>query len=495
MRTPRITLLLAALLPALGAAGARASDAASLLLDVECRLRSPDEGTGCASLSGFLYTRATFYDADPTAPLHVEERLQRFDAGTVHLHLDAGADAELFRTLFDAPETSILTVPGLRLRLERRKADGTWVRVTDVRYRPVAHALYARHSEDTPMLLDRIDLAEAGAIEAARNEALRLVAGEATARTAADAHLQGELAALRGLASPLPADCAAGQLLVADGAGGFGCGTQCSPRQSDCDGRAENACETDVLASMDHCGGCGLSCSTENLEGGVCAAGVCSGTCQPGFADCNADLRADGCERIVVDDPLNCGACDRACSDNGIAPVCEGAECVGTCVAGRADCDGDKQSNGCEGDLASDPQNCGGCGRVCPQLPGAAVSCVEGRCQSECPAGDCNDDPSDGCQTDVSTLEHCGACNAPCSTNHVANAECGATCIANICLPPLTCRGTCEAGYANCDNDLRTNGCEVDLRRDARNCGACGRVCGAAQFCDQGVCTGFLIQL
>jgi hypothetical protein len=278
------------------------------------------------------------------------------------------ADAELFRTLFDAPETSILTVPGLRLRLERRKADGTWVRVTDVRYRPVAHALYARHSEDTPMLLDRIDLAEAGAIEAARSEALRLVAGEATARTAADAHLQGELAALRGLASPLPADCAAGQLLVADGAGGFGCGTQCSPRQSDCDGRAENACETDVLASMDHCGGCGLSCSTENLEGGVCAAGMCSGTCQPGFADCNADLRADGCERIVVDDPLNCGACDRACSDNGIAPVCEGAECVGTCVAGRADCDGDKQSNGCEGDLASDPAELR---RVRSRLPAA----------------------------------------------------------------------------------------------------------------------------
>jgi hypothetical protein len=495
MRTPLAALLTACLLPA--AAGlARASDAASLLLDVECRLRAPDEGTACTSLSGFLNTRVTFYDADPRSPLHVEERLQRYDAGTVHLYLNAGGDADLFRTLFDTPESSVLNAPGLRLRLERRKADGTWARVTDVRYRPVAHALYARHSEDTPMLLDRIDQAEAGAIDVARVEAERLVVAESGAREAADLALQAELAALRAApgATVLPTDCAAGQLLVANGAGGFGCGSMCGGPMVDCDGIPENACETDVSRSLADCGGCGLTCADENIEALACVAGACSGACAPGFGDCNGDLRADGCERIVLGDPLNCGGCDRVCSANHIDPVCDGDACAGACEAGYADCDADPQSNGCEADLASDPLNCGGCGLVCAQPPGTAATCVAGVCQTTCSSGiDCNGDMSDGCEARINSIDHCGACNAPCSTQHVVNATCGLTCAANICFPPARCLGSCEPGYADCDHNLRSNGCEVDLQRNRENCGACGRTCGAGQICSQGQCTGLVI--
>jgi hypothetical protein len=494
MRHRLVTLLAACLLPA--AAGlARASDAASLLLDVECRVRAPDEGTACTALSGFLNTRATFYDRDPLRPLHVEERLQRYDAGTVHLFLDAGGDSELFRTLYDTPETSVLNVPGLRLRLERRKADGTWIKVTDVRYRPVAHALYARHSDDTPMLLDRIDQAEAGAIDAARVEAERLVAAEGGAREAADLALHGEIAALRAApgGSGLPAHCEAGQLLVADGLGGFGCGSMCTASMSDCDGVPENACETNVSRDPGHCGGCGLACASENVEGAACVGGACVGACAPGFGDCNGDLRADGCERIVLDDPLNCGACDRACSAEHIAPVCDGDACVGACTPGFADCDGDKTANGCEVDVAANPAHCGGCGQACPAPPGAVATCVEGVCQATCSTGiDCNGDMSDGCEARINTVEHCGACNAPCSTNHVVDATCGLSCAANICFPPLHCKGYCEPGFADCDRDLRTNGCEADLQSGRENCGACGRSCLSGQLCLQGQCTGLL---
>lgn len=494
MRTPVAVFLAACLLPTAGGL-ARASDAASLLLDVECRVRTPDEGTACTSLSGFLNTRVTFYEDDARSPLHVEERLQRYDAGTVHLFLDAGGDAALFRTLYDTPETSVLNVPGLRLRLERRKADGTWARVTDVRYRPVAHALYARHSEDTPMLLDRIDQAEAGAIDAARVEAERLVAAEAGAREAADLALHGEIAGLRAApgGSGLPTDCAAGQLLVANGAGGFGCGSMCSAAMSDCDGVPENACETNVTLSVNHCGGCGLACAEDNVSDVACVDGACAGACEPGFGDCNADLRVDGCERIVLDDPLNCGGCDRACSAEHIDPVCAGDACVGACVPGFDDCDGDKRTNGCEVDLASNPQHCGGCGQACPTPPGAAATCVEGMCQAACTSGvDCNGDMSDGCEANINTIQHCGACNAPCSTNHVVGGTCGPTCIANICFPPLLCKGICEPGFGDCDRDMRTNGCESDLLRSRDNCGACGRTCGVGQVCSAGQCTGLV---
>ena len=40
------------------------------------------------------------------------------------------------------------------------------------------------------------------------------------------------------------------------------------------------------------------------------------------------------------------------CSANHIAPACGGGTCNGTCAAGFADCNGNKQSDGCEVDQA-----------------------------------------------------------------------------------------------------------------------------------------------
>ncbi|MEM7604439.1 MAG: hypothetical protein AAF411_03710 [Myxococcota bacterium] len=45
----------------------------------------------------------------------------------------------------------------------------------------------------------------------------------------------------------------------------------------------------------------------------------------------------------------------------------------------------------------------------------------------------------------------------------------------------------CEAPLADCDG-TRATGCEVDTSADARNCGACGRSCGASQRCEEGRC-------
>jgi hypothetical protein len=50
------------------------------------------------------------------------------------------------------------------------------------------------------------------------------------------------------------------------------------------------------------------------------------------------------------------------------------------CEPGTGDCDGDP-ANGCEANLESDVQNCGGCGLVCMLPPDATIACVEGACQ------------------------------------------------------------------------------------------------------------------
>ena len=40
------------------------------------------------------------------------------------------------------------------------------------------------------------------------------------------------------------------------------------------------------------------------------------------------------------------------------------------------------------------------------------------------------------------------------------------------------CTGACNAGFADCNNDKRTDGCETSLSADVQNCGGCGRASG-----------------
>jgi len=49
------------------------------------------------------------------------------------------------------------------------------------------------------------------------------------------------------------------------------------------------------------------------------------------------------------------------------------------CPQGRGDCDGDP-SNGCEADLSSDADNCRACGHGCASLNAAMAMCIDGRC-------------------------------------------------------------------------------------------------------------------
>jgi len=202
----------------------------------------------------------------------------------------------------------------------------------------------------------------------------------------------------------------------------------CDDGLADCDGRPQNGCETRIWTDPNNCGSCGDGCSSNHVKNRTCDRD-CTGSCQTGFADCNADLRTDGCETGISKDVKNCGGCNVSCSTNHITASCAAGACNGTCAANFADCNGNKQTDGCESDSRTDAKNCGACGIVC-------------------------------------------------SKNHVSGA-----CSAG------KCGGECASGFADCNGNKQTDGCEVNTNSDAANCGACDKACDQGQGCVQGKCT------
>jgi len=183
---------------------------------------------------------------------------------------------------------------------------------------------------------------------------------------------------------------------------------------------------TSTASDPDNCGGGGIVCSANHVAR-ACAGGVCAGTCATGFADCNGNRQADACE-VSLTAVSNCGACGIACSSNHVTPACASGSCAGgACASGWGDCNANKQT--------------------------------------------------DGCETDLGGIANCGACGVVCSTNHVVPYCSGGA-----------CAGTCAAGWADCNGNKRTDGCEVSLLSDPSNCGVCGRLCAAGQICSSGTC-------
>ncbi|MBX3259744.1 MAG: hypothetical protein KIS78_01990 [Labilithrix sp.] len=208
-------------------------------------------------------------------------------------------------------------------------------------------------------------------------------------------------------------------------------------------------------------------------------------TCPGNPFPCSVDLSSDG---------LNCGACGNECPGATVFGVlrmgtrCVGGtcqrECVSTGGADYRDCNG-VVDDGCEVDILSDVDHCGACGNKCPE--GTAV-CIEGQCG--CPAG----------------MTHCGCAggsiggcaNSGCTDTKVDDNNCGAC--GTRCRPPTDagppppntvygCGGgecgklRCQPGWADCDGDVASNGCEVRIVDDPEHCGGCGIKCGAGQIC------------
>ena len=258
----------------------------------------------------------------------------------------------------------------------------------------------------------------------------------------------------------------------------------CTAPWDDCDHVAANGCEVDTLHDVAHCGACGTSCATRPHVSAACDAGRCAYACDTGFADCDGDA-SNGCEADLRTSLAHCGSCAGVCAPANATAACVDGVCgVAACAMGYGDCDG-TATDGCETDLRATPTHCGRCDTSCPVGANAVAACSAGACASVCAAGfgECDGDPSNGCETSLTnTVAHCGACGATCLGAHVA----GASCAASACA--IT---ACATGWGDC-NGVVSDGCETDLSTTSMHCGTCATACAAANgtaSCAAGACT------
>jgi hypothetical protein len=151
------------------------------------------------------------------------------------------------------------------------------------------------------------------------------------------------------------------------------------------------------------------------------------------------------------------------------ASLCAATECPSP----YSTCDNSKFR--CDKNLDSDGLNCGGCGIECPGADDTSVEtvlhadwrCSSGACLMSCMQGfvDCNGNPGDGCEINTRCdADNCGGCGVKCAD--------GVQCIAGTCGCPL---GLTQCADAVCGPDDVAN-CK-DFSQDDFNCGGCGNSC------------------
>ena len=150
----------------------------------------------------------------------------------------------------------------------------------------------------------------------------------------------------------------------------------------------------------------------------------------------------------------------------GVPGAAAGSLCARTpCPAGAVQC-------GAQCVSSTDPRF--GCGA--DSCAPCAIAHAKPRCASQacaiaaCEAGwaDCNGDPSDGCEADLTSPASCGACGVACAA---PNGVCTPSGCASTCSPPLTLCSS-DSGTAN-------DRC-VDLTKAPYECGGCGTACSAS---------------
>jgi hypothetical protein len=179
-----------------------------------------------------------------------------------------------------------------------------------------------------------------------------------------------------------------------------------------------------------------------------------------------------------LNDVANCGLSARDCTRlanvrAGASVQCQDGHCVvptTACVEGYGHCTLNPD-DGCETNLTR-AENCGACGVACSGTASLCAS-VNGRSQCTSTCGTVTPDMCGASCTNLQTNpENCGTCGQSCS---FPNTQ--AKCVAGHCAV-----ATCNTGFADC-NGNPGDGCEASLSR-AETCGSCTVSCsGTAALC------------
>ncbi len=196
--------------------------------------------------------------------------------------------------------------------------------------------------------------------------------------------------------------------------------------------------------------------------------------CDPDHMDCNKDP-LDGCETDITSSIEHCGGCKRLCNPANATGNCINKICtIEKCTGDFYDCNSDI-SDGCEADLKNSALTCGSCNNNC----GDNSLCNDGKCICLSGFKDCDQSINTGCEINImNDLNNCGECFKKCATdntflNKCENGECKIV--------------TCTLGFMDCDGII-TNGCEADIRNDSNNCGGCKNKCNQNATCKNGEC-------
>lgn len=275
------------------------------------------------------------------------------------------------------------------------------------------------------------------------------------------------------IASAGQGGAAAGQGGIGGSAGSVGGAAGAEP-EPECDDADAPYCEGLTV----------VGCSSGEWTAGetcpyLCSDGACSGVCAPGATQCSVSgpqtcsaagewvtdagactpnaRRCDGLSAQV------CNNCGEWVTEDTCDFVCSAGECSGECVPNAKQCTGNA------------PQICDGSGSwqtqsTCPYV------CLSGECSGVCVPGEqrCS---GDQIQTCTAAGQWGTALDCPAVTGAIVTCDAST----DSCIV-----ADCDETHADCNNDL-SDGCEVDLKADANNCGACGHDCCGGS-CQEGQC-------
>ena len=167
-----------------------------------------------------------------------------------------------------------------------------------------------------------------------------------------------------------------------------------------------------LLACAFAAAGCQLLVNLDGLE---------DRSCPPDEKACNDQCVSESNPATGCNNP-NCSPCapphaNAICDGNN---HCSFVQCIGDWY----DCNG-FEDDGCENDLAHDPDHCGKCSKTCEDPPHAIAGCSEKFCViGKCEAGweDCDHVAENGCEHQIWTDLECVTCGVPCPDGSSCNA-------------------------------------------------------------------------